>query len=704
MSTRRVEQGDNELFGSKKKSGKTTTLPPKNYIQIKNNEEVQIPNLINIYRQEYKAKHFQFGTSLPTEVYHNELQKAVKHCTKMIQELRLKGDDLQWIGDEMTYKEEWPVQRKTLRIAQLNINGLSFVRDNFKIDMLLQGLMAFQVDVAALQEINLNLNTLKIRTDLSKAMRRFDPRAMLQTAHIKSKENNNTYTPGGNAVLSSGLYTGRIKRKGQEKYGRWAYVTMQGRANQEIMIISAYNTCKGTAEDGNTIAGQLVRAIYRDGNKKQSNLRKAFFQDIQDFIQIEQRKGTEVILAMDANTKASAEELKGLRLHTGMVDTFKIKHPTKIHPKTYHRGQECRDYIYATPYIAQGIENVGYAPFYAMGKYDHRLLYVDIKWEHLFNHKPDITQARERQLSTKNRRVTKTYLKTLTNLEKKAGVYKGLERIVKQLKNDKITQAERDYCIKKIKTYKTIMTQMMVSANKTATKSKPKFFQWSKKLRKNGKLMRYWNERKKSSENGDSEGLTCSIPKGYKPAVVHTHDEVMHEYYVMQTKWIKTKDTSALLHHQFMIDLIEHIQEKRGCSKETAQKLLYHQEASKAGHEQQSRYLKKQTKGLLTELLIPVPHTQDKEAHMRITNEKEIETILLRRNKTKLCEATISPFCKGPLADMIDENGRCKVSTSIVDGSFDSKVIDTMTIKHKKELKMLMKELVGKQKVKMERE
>ena len=145
-----------------------------------------------------------------------------------------------------------------------------------------------------------------------------------------------------------------------------------------------------------------------------------------------------------------------------------------------------------------------------------------------------------------------------------------------------------------------------------------------------------------------------------------------------------------------MIDLIEHIQEKRGCSKETAQKLLYHQEASKAGHEQQSRYLKKQTKGLLTELLIPVPHTQDREAHMRITNEKEIETILLRRNKAKLSEAIISPFCKGPLADMIDENGRCNVSTSIVDGCFDSTVIDTMNIKHKKELKMLMKELVRK--------
>ena len=697
MSAKESGRGDNIPFGSKANTGKVkTVLPPKNYIQIKENDEIQVPNLINIYRHEYKAKHFKFGTSLPTETYHTELKQAAKHCTAMIRDLRLTGDDLRWIGDEITHQDDWPVQRKTLRIAQLNVNGLSFAKDNFKIDLYLQGLMAMQVDVAALQEINLNLNINKIRDDFNKAMKRFDQRSTLQVATIKHSESNNVYTPGGNAVWSSGLYTGRIKRKGQEKFGRWAYVVMQGRDKLEIMILSAYNTCKNAAEDGNTIAGQLMRAIHKEGCTKHHNLRKAFYHDLQEFIQNEQKKGIEIILAMDANTMATAEELQTIKLHTGMVDAFTMKHPTKQHPKSYYRGQHCLDYIYATPYIAQGIENVGYAPFYALGKYDHRLLYVDLKWDFLFNHKLDVTQARGRQLSVKNRRVTKLYLKTLQKLESKAGIYKGLERIRTQLRKDNISCEEKEHCIAKIKTYKTIMIQLMVSANKAATKSKPKIFQWSSTLRKNGRQMRYWNERKRSSENGDSEGLFCKLPKGYKPPTATTHDEVMQEYYIIQAEWIKTKDTSALLHHQFMIDLIEHIAETRGCSTETAQKLLYHQEASKAGHEKQSRYLKKQKKGLLTELLVPVPHSEDKEAHMRITDEKEIETILLRRNKTKLSEAVISPFCKGPLADLINENGRCEVSTSIVEGRFDVTTLDTMDIKHKKELKMMMKELVRK--------
>jgi hypothetical protein len=240
------------------------------------------------------------------------------------------------------------------------------------------------------------------------------------------------------------------------------------------------------------------------------------------------------------------------------------------------------------------------------------------------------------------------------------------------------------------------MMQLMTCAEKRATKCKPSIFRWSRDLKKNGQHMRYWNNRRRCSENGDSEGLLESVPKGYKPNIATTHEEVMEEFYKVQAEWLKTKDNSAVLHHQFMMDLIKHIEEKRGISKETAQKYLYHQEASKAAHEKQSKYLKIRKGGLLTELLVPAPLTTEEDAHMLIKDEETIETLLLRRNKTKLCEAMVSPFCTGPLADSIDENGRCKVSTSIVEGKYDLKTIDNMNVKNKKELKMIMKELARK--------
>ena len=155
-------------------------------------------------------------------------------------------------------------------------------------------------------------------------------------------------------MWSNGLYTGRITRKGQEKYGRWAYTVMIGKRGQEIMIISAYNTCRNTPEDGGTIAGQLVRSMHKEGHNKRFNLRKSFFNDLQKFLLKEQESGTEIVLAMDANTEATAEELKTLKLNANLVDTFEIKHPNIKHPKTFHRGKQCLDYIYATPLVARG--------------------------------------------------------------------------------------------------------------------------------------------------------------------------------------------------------------------------------------------------------------------------------------------------------------------------------------------------------------
>lgn len=236
--------------------------------------------------------------------------------------------------------------------------------------------------------------------------------------------------------------------------------------------------------------------MHQKGTNKQHNLRKFFYEDLQVFINQEQQQGTEIVLAMDANTEPTAEELVAFWQDTNLVDAFLTKHPTLTHPRTYYRGRNCLDYIYVTPYLAKCIERVGYAPFYKMGKYDHRLLYIDLRWEQVFKHKLDITQSRGRQLSTNNRRVTKKYLKTLHKLEQKAGIYKGIYKVRELMKNKAQTKKEKEYCIKKLKMYKTIMTQLMISANKTATASKPRIFQWSHQLRKNGKKMRYWNDRR----------------------------------------------------------------------------------------------------------------------------------------------------------------------------------------------------------------
>ena len=167
----------------------------------------------------------------------------------------------------------------------------------------------------------------------------------------------------------------------------------------------------------------------------------------------------------------------------------------------------------------------------------------------------------------------------------------------------------------------------------------------------------------------------------------------MEEYIKAKIEWVKTKDSSDMLHHSYIVDLLEHISETREVSTETAKKLLYHQEASKAEHKKQGRYMKPPRAGMLKELIIPAPNSSDPEGTYTIKDEKAIETLLLRRNKLKLTEENISPFSTGPLAEMMDKNGRCKIAKSIVEGTFDINEINKLDVKNKKELKLVIQTL-----------
>ena len=121
---------------------------------------------------------------------------------------------------------------------------------------------------------------------------------------------------------------------------------------------------------------------------------------------------------------------------------------------------------------------------------------------------------------------------------------------------------------------------------------------------------------------------------------------------------MQVKDNSGELHRNYVEDLVEYTAENRNTTTEAAKKMLYHQEEQKARHKKQGYHMKAKRTGMLSELLIPQPNNVNPTAHMKVKDEKTIETILLRRNPGKLIEANISPFSTGPLAKLLDQNGR----------------------------------------------
>ena len=243
----------------------------------------------------------------------------------------------------------------------------------------------------------------------------------------------------------------------------------------------------------------------------------------------------------------------------------------------------------------------------------------------------------------------------------KSKLKEQIEKAVESLHDTDPSSYEHKHCyIRQLQKYKIVINELMLSAERKSSKRFPQYHKWSIIFKKQGMRMRYWNDRLKLSKDGDHEGKTVKLPSQYEPApILTTHDEVVKQHANATIEWIKVKDNSGELHRNYVEDLVEYTAENRNTTTEAAKKMLYHQEEQKARHKKQGYHMKAKRTGVLTsELLIPQPNNVNPTAHMKVKVEKTIETILLRRNTGKLIEENISPFSTGPLAKVLDQNGR----------------------------------------------
>ena len=673
-----------------------TTLPPEGYIQFTDFEDT--PNLRNIHRHEYKSTHSKFTTRKPDEIYMERLEEIADRCNTNTTREGFESTDMIWHGDAPVYDEKWPKQSSQFRVHQLNVNGLPFKDDHFLIDLYLQGITTLQSDIQMAQELNLNLTNPEVRQRFLRAMRRYDRLATIELGYVHNQEyDKSEYRPGGVMTWTHGIHSGRVEKRESDKYGRWSNITMLRRNNQKIAFISGYKVCKGTKLDGTGIASQQFRAMQKD-KRVAKNQRKEFDEDLKQYIGYHYQSGQEVCLAMDANTWTTAEEMNTFLVDTGMVNVYDILYPNKDHPRTFFRGKGCIDGFFITPGLQPMILRMGYAPFYAMGPYDHRFAYLDFDRKTLFTHKVDVTRSAGRGLSLTNRKMITRYIATLKKLIAKSKLKEKIEKAVKRLSETDSKSHEHKHYIGQLQKYKIVINELMLAAERKSLKKYPQYHKWSIVFKTQGTIMRYWNKRLDMSKEGDHEGASLKKPPKYNPAITTTHDEVTTQHAAQTIEWIKVKDSSGELYRNYMEELTEYVSETRNTTTKGARKMLYHQEEMKARHKKQGYQMKDKRTGMLSEILFPQPNDINPTAHMKVKDEKHIETILLRRNAGKLIEANISPFSTGSLAKLLDENGRCDVSTSLINGTFDYERIDAMEdIKHKEELKMILKALKKKE-------
>eukprot|EP00957_Ditylum_brightwellii_P108244 8258491-Ditylum_brightwellii.AAC.1 len=54
------------------------------------------------------------------------------------------------------------------------------------------------------------------------------------------------YQPGGTSTFITDKWMSQVCGSGWDKFGRWSYITIKGKKNPRVTIISAYQVCENS--------------------------------------------------------------------------------------------------------------------------------------------------------------------------------------------------------------------------------------------------------------------------------------------------------------------------------------------------------------------------------------------------------------------------------------------------------------------------
>jgi len=328
------------------------------------------------------------------------------------------------------------------------------------------------------------------------------------------------HQPGGALTAVVDRWTSRVTAKGQDPFGlgRWSYITLRGKHDTLITIISAYHVCqKAATSSGPKMAYmQQLRSLQAKFLKLKlvqspPNPNRQFILDLHSWVQHLQSLNHKIILSLDNNgylyslegsihslpfnpdniTTSSQHDGSNCTLAAscGLVDVLAEQHSSRPFPPTYIRGKKRLDYILVSSSIGHVIIRFGILPFNANFSGDHHSCFLDFDSDLLFS---DLTSPfappcqRSLQLPD-SKRVTK-YREVLHEQLQ----YHKIPDKLKFLSEAAANKQWTDDCTTQYEVLDAIITQSMLHTEKSCSKRHTKCFKWSPALIQRIETVRYW--------------------------------------------------------------------------------------------------------------------------------------------------------------------------------------------------------------------
>jgi len=325
--TGRLHPGEEERDPTTK-----TTIPSVRFSQSRINEFRSDPRVVELNQQESSRTQ----RNKPTKVDPIMLQHYGDSC-------RIGKQKLNHI----------------FRVFSYNVGGLSFHHESERVRQLCEFWVHWG-QLRALQETHRSWQ--KVYTVCS-----YKRWVDSTTSHNRSAfslaemPHDNIYQRGGTALTVVNHWATRTVAKGQDKMGRWSWLTLLGQAQSKITFISAYRVCKDTMAQNTTSTAAFAQQLWMLENTGRHDLnpRQLFINNLITLIQGFQSEEHSIILTFDGN-EAVGDEPRGIEqilLKCQLLNAHSLRAhgPT---PPTFVRGTKTIDHIFISPHLRNAVNAV----------------------------------------------------------------------------------------------------------------------------------------------------------------------------------------------------------------------------------------------------------------------------------------------------------------------------------------------------------
>ena len=566
-----------------------------------------------------------------------------------------------------------PSRTDLFRLISGNINGLSL--DNttqIKTQEILTNLHSLNSSAYLFQEINTDFKQREAQEKFSRAMNTFYPNNFYIASNSSVYAPTSTWLPGGTMSALLHRWTGAKMASGIDyPLGRWSWISLQGRQDKIITLISAYRVNPGRSSMGSLSTYKQQYHILLQEDVESPDPRTQTIQDLQAFILQRLDQKEEIILSIDANEvsdshKSPPNSISSLITSLGLIDL------STTLPETFesHKGGRLIDFCLISPNLLPAVEAFGYLPYDQITSTDHRLTFLDLNIQELFNHKPDPPMIHSsRILKTHLIQRKHKYINIITEHFKK----QNLLRAAQNLQKEAIALGHwTENLQRKYENIDSQATTMMLKTEQKCTPHFPSLVTWSTKLRTQGLILRYFNKYKRflSGHNIQVHTLHKLANQAGIQHEVFSISQLLHKRNEAQLLLRKIKKNHEQVRRQFLQSLYDEYAQEDNHKAQQIVSTIIEREHVKKIHRNIRQAL---GKGRNTSLLrLIVPSSTDTKISTIYTSKHDIHEKIIDQNIAHYSKAENSPLGIGtPLYKKIGPHGTSPFCDRVLQGQLN---------------------------------